>query len=221
MTNPTIQVYSLPDLKNTTDDALPNYLTSLKFEQSHFLTDVRLALGYSAITIAAITFYFDYTLGWDKTKEYTLWAVLAYFTLNGALTLWTWFAEKGKIFTGERNGTILTIASHVPKHKPIYNLKVRYNNAKTDLPFDWQELEISAPFTKWFAADGQFIAKPFQDWLAAEVPIVGQAAAKNAGKRDDQQALLTAAGISTIDESKSPATTTRARKSKEESKSKR
>ena len=89
------------DLKNTTDDALPNYLTSLKFKQSHFLTDVRLALGYSAVVIAAATFYADYKFGWDKTKYWTFWAVLAYFTLNGALTVWIWGVEKGKVFTGE------------------------------------------------------------------------------------------------------------------------
>ena len=89
------------DLKNTTDDALPNYLTSLKFGQSHFLTDVRLLLGYSAVLIAAITFAFDYRLGWDKTKEYTFWAVVAYFILNGALTVWIWGIEKGKVFAGD------------------------------------------------------------------------------------------------------------------------
>lgn len=89
------------DLKNTTDDALPNYLTSLKFKQSHTLTDVRLALGYSAVIIAAITFYADYKLGWDKTKYWTFWAVLVYFTLNGALTFWIWGVEKGKVFAGE------------------------------------------------------------------------------------------------------------------------
>ena len=96
-------ILTLTDLKNTTDDALSNYLTSLKFKQSHFLTDVRLALGYSAVLIAAITFYADYRLGWDKTKEWTLWAVLGYFTLNGALTFWIWGVEKGKIFNGEFN----------------------------------------------------------------------------------------------------------------------
>ena len=89
------------DLKNTTDDALPNYLTSLKFTQSHLLTDVRLALGYSAVIVAAITFYADYKFGWDNTKYWTFWAVLVYFTLNGALTFWIWGVEKGKVFTGE------------------------------------------------------------------------------------------------------------------------
>jgi len=92
------------DLKNTTDDALPNYLNSLKFKQSNTLTDVRLALGYTAVVIAAVTFYFDYRLGWDKTKGWTLWAVLAYFILNSGLTYWIWAVEKGKVFVGEKNG---------------------------------------------------------------------------------------------------------------------
>lgn len=130
MSNPKIAVYSLPgkscpvskmgsirlfqaksqiDLKNTTDDALPNYLTSLKFKQSHFITDVRLSLGYTAVVIAAITFGLDYKLGWDKTKDLTLWAVVIYFILNGALTYWIWGVEKGKIFTGENEHGLVSL----------------------------------------------------------------------------------------------------------------
>lgn len=97
----------LTDLKNTTDDALPNYLTSLKFKQSHNLTDVRLLFGYAAVLIAAVTFYYDYKLGWDQTKYWTLWAVVVYFLLNGALTLWIWKAEKGNVFVGTYNKTMV------------------------------------------------------------------------------------------------------------------
>lgn len=93
------------DLKNTTDDALPNYLNSLRFKQSHHHTDVRLALGFSAVSIAAATFFLDYRFGWDKTKAGTLWAVIAYFVLNGALTLWLWLVERGCVYSGELNGT--------------------------------------------------------------------------------------------------------------------
>lgn len=98
------------ELKNTTDDALPNYLTSLKFQQSHLLADVRLALGYSAVLIAGATFYADYKLGWDATKYWTFWAVVAYFILNGALTYWVWGVEKGKIFTGEIGDTLVRLS---------------------------------------------------------------------------------------------------------------
>merc|ERR1711939_65250 len=50
-----ISVHSLADLKNTSDDAIPAYLNSLSFKQSHTLTDTRLALGYSAFLICAAT----------------------------------------------------------------------------------------------------------------------------------------------------------------------
>jgi hypothetical protein len=94
-----------PDLKNTSDDALPNYLNSLSFTQSHYLTDVRLALGYTAVVIAGVLFYVDWKLGWDVTRPYTLPAVVAYMILNGAFTYWLWWVEGSTIYVGERKGT--------------------------------------------------------------------------------------------------------------------
>lgn len=192
-----IAVYSIPDLKNTTDDALPNYLTSLKFKQSYFLTDVRLTLGYSAVIIAAITFYADYKLGWDKTKYWTFWAVLAYFSLNGALTFWIWGMEKGKVFAGEVDHPSvgrksLSIASSVAKHTPIYNITVEYSNPKGEAKI----LELSSPFTRWFDVNGFFVAKPFQQWLASGIPLIGQIDPKNKG--GDAKAAASGNGNSEI-----------------------
>ena len=59
--------------------------------------------------IAGVLFYFDWTLGWDKTKAYTLPAVVIYFILNTAFTYWIWFVEKGAIFVGERQGTKVSL----------------------------------------------------------------------------------------------------------------
>lgn len=96
------------DLKNTTDDAIAPYLTTLPapytFKQVHLHTDVRLALGYTAVVIAGGIFVADYKLGWDATKDITAVAVVAYFLLNMALTWWIWFVEKGKVFEGVRAG---------------------------------------------------------------------------------------------------------------------
>lgn len=187
----TSQHYTLieTDLKNTTDDALPRYLTSLKFKQSHILADVRLGLGYAAVAISGVTFYTDYKLGWDATKSWTLWAVIAYFIINGALTYWTWGIEKGKIFTGQTNNNFvclccspgfsvlihrrlqISIASSVTKHKPIYSLKVCCSRSGSDI----EMLSLSAPFTRWFDSDGYFVPIPFQRWLASEIPLVGEA----------------------------------------------
>jgi hypothetical protein len=96
------------DLKNATDDALAPYLTKLPspytFKQSHYYTNIRLLVGYSAVAIAAATFYLDWKLGWDATKNYTAGACLLYFTLNSFLTLWVWKSEAGKVFVGVRDG---------------------------------------------------------------------------------------------------------------------
>ncbi|KAI9722585.1 MAG: hypothetical protein M1812_001516 [Candelaria pacifica] len=184
MTTPKIAIHSLSDLKNTTDDALPNYLNSLSFKQSQFLTDVRLVLGYTTVAIAAATFYFDYTLGFEKTKGWTLIAVIAYFLLNGVLTYWIWGVEKGKIFVGELNGTQLTIQSHVDRHIPVYHLNVSY--ALSNNRGIWHNIHLARPFTKWFSADGFFVAKPLQQWLATEIPVVGQADPGNVVENTDK-----------------------------------
>lgn len=89
-----------PDLKNTSDDAIPNYLNSLKFKQSHRLQDIRLALGYGAFTIAALCFLWDYQLGWDSTKHFTAAAVVLYTIINGALTFWMSMVEKDIVYEG-------------------------------------------------------------------------------------------------------------------------
>jgi len=177
-----ISVYSLPDLKNTTDDALPNYLNSLGFTQSHFYTDVRLALGYSAVVIAGALFYADWKLGWDVTKPYTLPAVLAYMVLNGAFTYWLWWVEGSTIYVGERKGVKLVLSSSSDKSSASYNVKVKYTTSSktaTTQQQQWKEIELKSPFAKWFSSDGYFVARPFQHFLASNIPIVGEADPKN------------------------------------------
>jgi len=102
--NPTTSLNSatnnLPDLKSTSDDAIPNYLGSLKFRQSHVLGDVHIALGWSAFAIAAACFYWERTFGEVATKPYTLIAVIAYAVITSAHTLWSWFVEKAVVYEG-------------------------------------------------------------------------------------------------------------------------
>lgn len=99
-----ISPYSLNDLKNTTDDALGNYLRGLNFKQDNSKLDVRLALGYVAVIIAGATFAADYKLGWEATRSWTAVAVAVYVVLNSALTYWMYVVEKGLVFEGVRNG---------------------------------------------------------------------------------------------------------------------
>ena len=104
MSESRISPYSLNDLKNTTDDALGNYLRGLSFKEDTTKLDVRLALGYVAVIIAGGLFAADYKLGWEATKNWTLLAVVVYSVLNGAFTYWMWAVEKGVVFEGSKDG---------------------------------------------------------------------------------------------------------------------
>jgi signal peptidase complex subunit 2 len=104
MADSKIPPYSLNDLKNTTDDALGNYLRGLQFQQDNSKLDFRLAVGYTSVIIAGACFAADYKLGWEATKTWTAVAVAAYAILNGIYSYWMWAVEKGLIFEGERDG---------------------------------------------------------------------------------------------------------------------
>ncbi len=69
----------------------------------------------------------------------------------------------------------LTITSRTERLYPTYFVTARFNAAPSGGKPRWKEVEISAPFARWFTADGFFVAKPFQQWLASEVPLVGEA----------------------------------------------
>ncbi|KAF0326270.1 microsomal signal peptidase 25 kDa subunit [Colletotrichum asianum] len=166
-----ITVHNLADLKNTSDDALPNYLNSLKFTQSHTLTDVRLGLGWGAFLIAAACFGWDYKFGFDATKYYTAAAVVVYSILNGALTLWIWLKEAGTVYEGTSpSGEKVNIATSTKKNVPIYNMKITItpkNGAS-------KTLELAKPFNQWFDSQGHFVASPFQEILATNIPTIGK-----------------------------------------------
>ncbi|TDZ22060.1 Signal peptidase complex subunit SPC2 [Colletotrichum orbiculare MAFF 240422] len=166
-----ITVHNLADLKNTSDDALPNYLNSLKFTQSHTLTDVRLALGYSAFLIAAACFGWDYKFGFDSTKYYTAAAVAVYTVLNGALTAWLYFKEAGIVYEGTSpSDDKLAIATSTKKNVPIYNMKITI----TTKAGEKKTFSLAQPFNQWFDSQGHFVAAPFQEILATNIPLVGK-----------------------------------------------
>ncbi|KAI9167520.1 Signal peptidase complex subunit SPC2 [Paramyrothecium foliicola] len=185
-----ISLYNLADLKNTSDDAIPNYLNSLKFKQSHTLTDVRLALGYGAFTIAAACFLWDYKFGFEDTKYFTAVAVAVYTVLNGGLTLWMSEVEKGNIYqgtapSGEKvnsntlqsaafangpNFKQISIISSTKKFDPVYRLQVTVTSQSGET----QTYEVNKHFKEWFDVAGRLIATPLQEILASSVPLIGK-----------------------------------------------
>ncbi|KAI5846030.1 signal peptidase complex subunit 2 [Tricharina praecox] len=163
---PKVNLYAISELKNTTDDAIPPYMKSLGFKQSNIYTDVRLAIGFTACAIAGATFYFDYTVAnFEKTKEYTLYAVVAYFVLNTILTWWIWGVEGSKVFVGERNGVKIVLESSSEKYTPVYELKVtKTEKGKTTTT------TAKNPFSGWYDQQGYFVEKPFMAFLQNTIP---------------------------------------------------
>ncbi|RCI14045.1 hypothetical protein L249_8031 [Ophiocordyceps polyrhachis-furcata BCC 54312] len=168
---------SVYNLANTSDDALPNYLNSLRFKQSHFLTDVRLALGYGAFAIAAAAFLWDYRFGFDDTKLYTSVAVAVYAVVNSALTFWLTRVEKGVVYQGvSPSGDELSIATATTRNDPTYRLTISVNSRGKDP----QVINLAAPFASFFDETGRFVVKPFQELLASSVPVIGKLDPKRA-----------------------------------------
>ncbi|KAA8901439.1 signal peptidase complex subunit 2 [Sphaerosporella brunnea] len=166
---PKVNLNSVSDLKNATDDAIQPYMKTLGFKQSNTLTDIRLAIGFTACAIAAATFYYDYTLGWEKTKVYTLYAVIAYFTLNTLLTWWMWWVEGNKVYIGEREGVKVVLESHTDKFSPVYELKVTQTvNGKTNTTTSKNS------FSGWFDQLGYFVEKPFMAFLQNSIPAISE-----------------------------------------------
>ena len=142
---------------------------------------MKLVLGYTAVIVSAITFYLDWTQGFEATKTLTTAAVIIYFALNGAFTYWIWGVEKGVVFTGSWKGRNITLTSRTEKFTPIYKLAVTYDKADGKK----EEVQVEALFMLWFTEDGAFAAKPFQQWLAGSVALIGEADPKNATKSDN------------------------------------
>jgi signal peptidase complex subunit 2 len=187
-----ITVHNLADLKNTSDDAVPNYLNSLKFRQDHSLADVRLALGYGAFAVAGACFLWDYKLGFDYTKYWTAAAVAIYALLNAILTYWIAYVERGIIYQGSSpDGGKISISTSTKKNVPIYNMKITTKSKKGDE----KTIEAARSFTEWFDAQGRFIALPFQTMLATTVPVIAKADPKRAaaaGTTDSTSDFLSA-----------------------------
>lgn len=96
---------------------------------------------------------------------------------------------------GVNTQTQVRIATSTKKHIPIYEVDVVFTPAGST---HQQKIHIRAPFTRWFTSDGYFIAKPFQQWLASEVPVVGAADPNNVveeiGRGSETERVLNASG---------------------------
>jgi hypothetical protein len=80
-------------------------MDSLLFKQSHMLSDIRLALGYSAVIACAAAAAYEYKVGFKQAKGWSIMAIGTYFILNAALYVWGWLFEGDIVYVGRKGDT--------------------------------------------------------------------------------------------------------------------
>jgi len=173
---------SSTELKLACDDALRRYLSRPEqFKAQHTHTDIRLALGYTGVAVAAATGLYSWKRDFEESKPVVWVGVIMYMLLTSIQTLYSYFIEGDTVFVGKRktvNKRIeterLTLsAKAVPSDKanfsvgPRYSLNAVYvhtsNNGKSLIRKSKQSTE--APFTTWFDENGILDEVAFGEWL--------------------------------------------------------
>jgi Microsomal signal peptidase 25 kDa subunit (SPC25) len=109
-------------------------MRTLDFVQSHSLSDIRLAIGYTAVIACAAAAYYEYKVGFQEAKSWNILAVVTYFTLNSALYLWGWFIEGDTVYVG-RKGDITVLPACVPNGSWKFRRRWKSMNLRITLSF--------------------------------------------------------------------------------------
>ncbi|PBK79912.1 hypothetical protein ARMGADRAFT_1021229 [Armillaria gallica] len=129
---------NLTDLKNACDDAVKRYLSRPElFKQIFLHTDVRLALGWSSVLVAAGTALYGYKVEFEIAKPVVWVGLSLYIILSLVQTLYAYFVEGDTVFVGKRKTFSkrivterITLASRTEPVKqtkpPSYELTVSY-----------------------------------------------------------------------------------------------
>ncbi|CCG81691.1 Predicted protein [Taphrina deformans PYCC 5710] len=156
-----VNIFSLTELKNASDDTIPATLRKMGYTQSHTLMDVRLLLGYIGVVAAALAGGYDYKVGFEKAKGYTLIGVLTYFLFYGGMNAWQYFVERGTVYVGTKGASRVVIRTRTDSASPVYRVEV------TTAPGSGKGHVVRKHelFTKWFDLDGNLVAEPLQTWI--------------------------------------------------------
>jgi len=135
------------ELKNACDDAVKRYLSRPElFNQIHLHTDVRLALGWLGVFVAAGTAFYGYKVDFEQSKPLVTVGLVVYIILTVVQSLYAYLIEGNIIFVGKRktfskriigeriqlNSTTVPVSSSTlsttpsPANAPSYQLAISY-----------------------------------------------------------------------------------------------
>ncbi|KAL0959842.1 hypothetical protein HGRIS_011518 [Hohenbuehelia grisea] len=129
---------NVTDLKNSCDDAVKRYLSRPDlFKQIHIHTDIRLALGWISVFVAAGTAFYGYKVDFETSKPVVWAGLVLYIVLTSIQAAYAYIVEGDIVFVGKRKTFAkrivterITISSRTtpsrPNKPPTYGLSVSY-----------------------------------------------------------------------------------------------
>ncbi|KAG6876402.1 hypothetical protein C0993_003374, partial [Termitomyces sp. T159_Od127] len=170
---------NLTEMKHALDDALKRYLGRPDlFKQSYLHTDVRLALGWLSVFVAAGTALYGYKVEFEESKPLVWIGLLTYMALSAIQTLYAYFVEGNIVFVGRRKTfskriiteriTISSITIPVKKSKPpAYSLLLHYvrstSGGKSLLAKG--KMQGSKGYNAFFDGLGTLDHEKFEQWV--------------------------------------------------------
>lgn len=160
-----INVYSIPELRQTLIDALPGVFSRLKYTQSYRLIDTKLFFGYSIAAVAGISFLLDKKFEYGDVLLYQKLLLGVYTVLCLIYWHFTTYTEKGINYVGvSKEGEKITVKSYFEDGEPIYRVEFRKS--------DGVELNTAVPVNKLFTEAGYLQSDIFYEWIDQQVKIL-------------------------------------------------
>ncbi|ABN66300.2 predicted protein [Scheffersomyces stipitis CBS 6054] len=161
--NKKVNLNSVADLRQNTDDNLPAALEGLGYEESFKLVDTKIALGLSTVAIAGGLFAIDKKYDFKESYWITVAALAVYFVISLVMLVVNNQNKNVKYIGYSSKGKKITIAAWTTKYDPIYHVKVTFN----DDPKSTTTAEL--PFAKFFDLTGYFSRNAFSKLLSSHI----------------------------------------------------
>ncbi|GCE98672.1 hypothetical protein ZYGM_002403 [Zygosaccharomyces mellis] len=157
-----INVYSIPELRQTLDDALPEVFARHELKQSFRLIDTKLVIGYGIALVAAASFLLDKKFEFDEVLLYQKILVGSYVFLSTVYWYFTKFVQKGITYEGvDKKGRSITVKTFFENNEPLYHVTFM-----TQGDFD---LKTALPVNKVFNEQGFLQTDLLYQWIGQQL----------------------------------------------------
>lgn len=174
---------SLTELKIACDDAVRRFFSRPEqFRTRHTHTDVRLALGWTSVVIAAATGYYGWKREFEEARLLVFVGVVLYFILTAVQTAYAYWIEGKTIYVGKRRTLVhrieierITIDSETkpapsPSKSPRYSLTLSYirstgKSKKNKTIIRKSSATVEKNYTDLFDEEGTLDERALAAWL--------------------------------------------------------